>query len=449
MLERAGLAYWERSLLARALRAERGFAAPMTPQRRRWEIRRFAEKFDFLRERELGRRRPVPPRARFRGNREHLALLVRSASTPIKMDSEWNRWRRRSREQPDLQGAHLAGYHLDQLNLEGVRLDDANLSWTDMRSARLAGASLKRTLLLGARLDEAHLEGTQLDEAWLQNCSMSEARMRWAQLPGAAIMNCNLNRADLRDCDLRGALVWGNATWGIETRGAQQEGLLMGTNGFDPLHRYAAGSAELEDLRARDRPPLARRVIEAARDWQAIEIGDLATADFVAAIENNRANMARVLTSASRKLVLMLGRFTGRQRQVLRTIEDSLKGLGFLPMIFDFEVGGRDLAGTLLALAAMSRFVIADLTDPRSVAMECQLIIPNVRVPFVPLIRTGREIFAMFQSLADRFAWVLPPVTYQDPETLEERIEEWVIQPSAQLADELERRRIRPGPTRL
>ena len=76
----------------------------------------------------------------------------------------------------------------------------------------------------------------------------------------------------------------------------------------------------------------------------------------------------------------------------------------------------------------MSRFIIADLSEPRSVQAELQAIVPNFQsVPVVPLIsRTGKE-YALFASLQNYKNVVSPTVRYRDLDDLLEKIDLQVV----------------------
>jgi hypothetical protein len=81
-----------------------------------------------------------------------------------------------------------------------------------------------------------------------------------------------------------------------------------------------------------------------------------------------------------------------------------------LPIIFDFEgATTRDFTETIKTLAALSLFVIADITDPKSIPLELQATMPDYQIPFVPIIQEGEQPFAMFRDLP-KYPWVLTPV---------------------------------------
>ena len=115
-----------------------------------------------------------------------------------------------------------------------------------------------------------------------------------------------------------------------------------------------------------------------------------------------------VLNTISQKGVLILGRFTDERKQVLDAIRNKLRERNYVPMLFDFENLRRDFTETILTLAGLSRFIIADITNPSSVPMELQEVVPNYMVPLVPILAEGQQHFSMFVALQKKYEWVLP-----------------------------------------
>ena len=143
---------------------------------------------------------------------------------------------------------------------------------------------------------------------------------------------------------------------------------------------------------------------------------------------NNR-NIGRIIEAASRKWVLILGRFTNG-KDVLIAIQKALKDQQFIPVIFDFDrPEQRDLIETIILLAGMSAFVIVEMSDPRSTPLELQAIASNYGVPIFPVMREETEAFGMFSGLR-KFRWVFPPLKYSSKENLIERLATEVIEPA-------------------
>ena len=98
----------------------------------------------------------------------------------------------------------------------------------------------------------------------------------------------------------------------------------------------------------------------------------------------------------------------------------------------------KDLTETVRLLAGLSRFVIADITNPRSAPLELQATVPEYMIPFVPIIEDGQEPFAMFQDLwVKHRAWVLDPIAYGSVEELVQGLDKEIIQPALARFDEL------------
>jgi len=84
---------------------------------------------------------------------------------------------------------------------------------------------------------------------------------------------------------------------------------------------------------------------------------------------------------------------------VLEALRVELRTRGYLPMLFDFEKPAqRDLTETIVTLAHMARFIIADLTDSASIPQELTAAIPGLpSVPVVPIMLAGQKEYALFE----------------------------------------------------
>jgi len=110
--------------------------------------------------------------------------------------------------------------------------------------------------------------------------------------------------------------------------------------------------------------------------------------------------------------------------------------------MFDFEKPvNRDMTETVRTLAHLARFIIADITDPRSIPQELQAIIPDLAVPVQPLLLEGSTgEYTMFQDLRKKYHWVLATYQYKDIASLLESLVDKVIAPAEEKARELEKR---------
>ena len=109
----------------------------------------------------------------------------------------------------------------------------------------------------------------------------------------------------------------------------------------------------------------------------------------------------------------------------------ALRERGYLPVLFDWEKpSSRDITETVSTLAHMAKFVIADITDAKSIPQELMAIVPNLpSVPVQPLLLASQREYGMFEHFK-RFAWVLPVAFYESQEELFAWLEQNVIVPA-------------------
>ena len=309
-------------------------------------------------------------------NQEQLAWLKQDVAL-------WNWWRQNHPEvQPDLSGANLYG--------------------TDLHAADLSGVNLRGANLISAYLYEANLVGTDLSEA-----SLSQANLSGADLSGANLSRANLGGAVLVEANLTGATltqssIYGISVWGVKLEGAKQENLVI-----TPPHEPT------------------------------ITVDNLEVAQFIYLLLNNK-KIREVIDTITSKVVLILGRFTSERKAILDAVRDELRERNYSPALFDFEKpANRDITETVSTLAHLSRFVIADLTDAKSIPQELDRIVPNLpSVPVQPLILNSQKEYGMFEHFT-RFPWVLPVYRYTDELSLLQSLKEKVIAPAEQKAREL------------
>jgi hypothetical protein len=59
----------------------------------------------------------------------------------------------------------------------------------------------------------------------------------------------------------------------------------------------------------------------------------------------------------------------------------------------------KDFTETVRLLCNLSKFVIVDITNPRSAPLELQATVPDYMVPFAPILQQGEKPFATFVDL--------------------------------------------------
>jgi uncharacterized protein YjbI with pentapeptide repeats len=304
-------------------------------------------------------------------------------------------------ERADFSGARLRGGKLRRTNLRradlrGANLMDAFLPNADLTDAKLQGANLTGSYLPLANLTDARLEGANLTRARLSN-----TRLTGANLTGADLTSAQLIQADLTNATVSGCRVYGIAAWGLTLDGAEQENLLV-------------------------TPPREPEVT----------VDDLEVAQFVYLLLNNK-NIRRVIDTVGSKAVLILGRFTPERKAVLDALRDEIRRLKYLPVLFDFDPAAtQSRMETVSTLALLSRFVVADITDARTVLQELQGIVPGTHTPVQPILISSQTEPGMFDFF-HLYPWFLPVVEYASVDTLLSSLKQLVIDPAEDLAERL------------
>lgn len=103
----------------------------------------------------------------------------------------------------------------------------------------------------------------------------------------------------------------------------------------------------------------------------------------------------------------------------------------YLPVLSDFEKPStRSISETVSTLAHMARFVIADITDAKSILQELSFIVPHLpSLPVQPLLLKSQHEHGMFEHSMN-FPWVLAPALYNCQDELLDSLEQKVIMPS-------------------
>ena len=130
-----------------------------------------------------------------------------------------------------------------------------------------------------------------------------------------------------------------------------------------------------------------------------ITVDDLEVAQFVYLLLHNE-KIRKIIDTVGNKGVLLLGRFTEGRIAVLERLREELRKRGYLPIVFNFDKPEtKDFTETVRLLAGLSKFVIADLTSPKSAPYELGAIVHQTMIPYQPIIEKGGTPFSMLQDL--------------------------------------------------
>lgn len=145
----------------------------------------------------------------------------------------------------------------------------------------------------------------------------------------------------------------------------------------------------------------------------------------------NNQRLRKVIDTITSKVVLILGRFSPERKSVLDATRNVLRQHNYLPILFDFDKpDSRDTHETITLLARISRFVIADITEPKSIPQELVSIVEQIpSLPIQPILQEGRKPWGMYDHI-QRYPWVLPVCYYENQEDLISRLSEEIVRGS-------------------
>lgn len=332
-------------------------------------------------------------------NKEHLKIIKQGVYA-------WNEWRKNNPD-IDLSEANLVGVDLSMANLIGVNLRGADLrfaslcgadlSMADFNGADLGGADLFGTNLMGADLRRTYLGGTFFTGANFQGADLSEAKLINADLTRANLVETNFEKANLTGCR-----IYGISAWNLKLQGAIQSDLII-----TPMNEPT------------------------------ITLDNLEVAQFVYLLLENE-KLRDVIDTITSKVVLILGRFTNERKAILDEIKKELRNRNYLPILFDFEKPrSKNMTETITLLAGMARFIIADITDAKSIPQELQAIVPHLpSVPVQPLLESSQKEYGMFEPFRS-YPWVLEIYYYESIQEILASLNEKIINPAEEKVQQL------------
>jgi uncharacterized protein YjbI with pentapeptide repeats len=328
--------------------------------------------------------------------------------------SDWDAWRWKKTFNDGIFGTHpamvadLSNSDLRRLNefgrldftrvnLKGARLQSEELGGVSFRRADLRGTHFEHAYLSRALFTGADMRGTFLEGSLLPGADLAYADMRGAQLQGANLSRTTMVETNLEGANLNNCKVYGASVWAVKLdKSTQQRNLLI-------------------------TPPYEENVHQ-------ITVDSLEVAQFIYLLLENR-NLRNVIDTISSKVVLILGRFTSPHKAILDVIRDRLRDENLTPVIFDFKgPSTKTVSATVTTLAHMAKFIIADITEPKSIPQELTEIthaLPGV--PIQPIIRAGMPEWSMFGDLKDR-GIVLGTLRYRNVSDVRENLVARIVQ---------------------
>lgn len=368
---------------------------------------------------------------------EALAMLGKGVA-------QWNRWR----EKAAFAAVDLSGADLHRARLNGFNFLRADLSGSDLAGAQLESCQLKHADFTGANLSGANLEGASAREADFSRlvapgANFEVTTLRGARFRGAALAGCRFHRAYLREADLREADL--SQAWlrFATLDGARCDGAVFAH--ADMCHatlvKVNLSGADLREVNVFgisawditvDAGTRQELIVGRSQDAGSVPLRahDLRTAQLLALMLDGDG-VRKVFDAVNSKLVLILGSFAPDDKAVLDALRQALTARGYVPVLFDFDrPAQRDYAETVITLAGMSRFVVADFSNAREVRAEVLAVRGQYRrVPIVLMAnkRSTLPVTMLNVFSAEELQGLL---RYADAADLDARVDAAIVAPA-------------------
>lgn len=326
-------------------------------------------------------------------------------------------------ENSHLNRVKLNNSNIKKSNLNRIKLEKSELKESDIRKCTFKDAIIKKTdfsksnlkmanfegaTITGANFENADLRGANLNNTYINGVTFEKANLSLASFTGAKISNSNLMNTHLVEtnfekANIENCHIYGISAWDLNLKESHQSNLIITRKG-EPT----------------------------------ITIDNIEVAQFIYILLHS-TKIRHVIDTITSKVVLILGRFTPSRKLILDSIKNELRKYDYLPVLFDFNKPlNRDFTETVTLLAKMSKFIIVDITDPRSVPHELQAIIPTNKVPIQPLLYNYENEYGMFDDFKS-YPWVLETCKYNNLENLLKNFKEKIISPAESKVNELEK----------
>lgn len=357
--------------------------------------------------------------------KNHISFLKECAIDSNYGYIKWNKWRKKFNiKTPKLQNAQLNDIKLHNYNFSGTDFSNAILIDCNFKDANLSNTNFEKAHCSSSKFDKANLKNVKFNNAELINVAMPESDCSDSTFINSSIVQClltkvnfsnvnftnskvifsnlvncnltntifintylsgsNISRSNLNYSTIKDSKIYGLSAWSIKTEHSKQENLTI-TNNYDE---------------------------------SVITVDDLEIANFIYLISNNK-KISNTIDSITTKIVLILGRFKKERLEVLNHIKSVIKEINYVPVLFDFDIPEtRDITETIGLIGRMSKFIIADLSDAKSIPQELSEIIPNnPSIKVYPIIEKENKGYSMFEHW-EKYPWVVEKFEYNSKEEL-------------------------------
>lgn len=294
----------------------------------------------------------------------------------------------------------FTGYNLSDMNLNRIIARNSYfircyfagsmLNFSDICFSYFQNCNFEDTSLAVSKIGSAEFHECDFTNSDLSYCTAEETNFSGSKFISTKLSHMSLVKTDFTDTVIDAVRVYGISAWDLILDGSTQSNILIEEEG------------------------------------SSITVPTIEMAQFISLLVNS-SKIRDIIDTITSKVVLILGRFTEERKAVIDTIKIDLQGRGYLPVLFDFEgPNSRDFTETIITLASLAKFVVADLSSPKSIPQELTQIIPHFpSLPVQPVIEKSQREYGMFEHFK-HYPWVLEQIQYceNDIQSLVEKITE-------------------------
>lgn len=249
--------------------------------------------------------------------------------------------------------------------------DGSKITFSDLVDAYFQSCSFKNVNMRVCKIGDAHFIDCIFVDSDLSYCSAENTSFQGSTFKNTALENISFVESDFSNTVLDECRVYGISSWDLNLQNSKQQDLIITKDGSPK-----------------------------------ITVDNIELAQFLYLMINN-SNLRKIISTIISKVVLILGNFSPERKRILDNIRSQLRTYDLIPVMFDFnKPASRNLTETVITLASMSKFIIADITSPRSIPHELATLIkefPSIAV--YPIIQEYETEYGMFQDLA-AYPWV-------------------------------------------
>ena len=331
-------------------------------------------------------------------NSEHVEIFKNGVAA-------WNQWRKRNNSiKPDLSdikflGDIYVGNHIYDLPCY------ANYDFSGCNFNR---TSMRNCMFTRCNLSDCNIHFSDLVDSYWDECDFSHASLRVSKIGSAEFIACDFTCADLSYCSAEETNFTDSKLIATNLSNVSLVKTDFTNTLIDKTRVYGISAWDLILRNSK------QSNIYIEKENSSITVPNIELAQFISLLIRS-SKIRDIIDTITSKVVLILGSFSEKRKSILEIIKEELQIRGYLPILFDFEgPSSRDITETILILAAMAKFVVADLSSPRSIPQELNSIIPNFpSIPVQPIIEASQEEYGMFEHFHS-YPWVLNTLKYSE-----------------------------------